>query len=93
MSIFQGKVLKTIIEKIQPINEINTFFNSKSSDETESKKKEKLDELLNYIKLKEHLLQNNYKSFHLKIAPNTYYTWTLGEIKRAKTKISESPFN
>ena len=80
--IFQGKALKTIIEKINTLEKINTFFFSENLENPKAlknPKKEKIDEILNFIKLKEHLLQKNYKSFHLKIAPNTYYTWTLFE--------------
>lgn len=40
-----------------------------------------MDEILNFLKLKEFLMINQYYSFHIKIANSTYYNWTLGERK------------
>lgn len=45
----------------------------------ESKMKEKMDEIFNLLKLKEYLMTNKYLGFHIKIADNSYYNWTLGE--------------
>ena len=82
MSIFQGKKLNTIIERINTLPKINKYFFQKTQNPSnpqnpENVKKEKLDEILNILKLKQHLLSQKYTSFHIKLAPNTYYTWTL----------------
>lgn len=56
MSIFQGKPLNTIIEQLKTVSSINKFFFSQSINEYESSVKERLDETLNLLKLKEHLM-------------------------------------
>lgn len=81
MSIFQGRKMNTIIEQLVCVPEINNFFFAKSINDYEDNLKEKLDEILNLLKLKEYLMSQKYFSFHLKIADNTYYNWTLEERK------------
>ncbi len=82
LNIFQGRKTKSIIEKLGCLDEINKFFNSKTDSQTDQKLQEQLDEIMNFLKLKEHLIDRGYQSFHIKIADNTYYNWTLEQ--RAK---------
>ena len=56
---------------------IQKFYQQNFENDEDKKLQEQLDEILNYIKLKEFLMDKNYQSFHLKIAPNTYYSWSL----------------
>ena len=81
MNIFQGKPIDSVIEKLDCISEINKFYFSESINPYEANLKEKFDEILNLLKLKEYLMNRNFFSFNLKVADSSYYNWTLGERK------------
>ena len=85
MSLIQGRDIKSIADQFSQLPEVRAIY--EDADIASERQKEQLDELLNFIKLKHYLLSNGYASFHLKIAPNTYYTWELGGLNRAKTGI------
>lgn len=79
MSIIQGKRINSLVEKLATTQSIQALY---TSENTSEKAREKLDELINFVQLKHHLLARGYVSFHIKIADNTYYQWSLGLLTR-----------
>ena len=78
MNLLQGKDFNSTADQLSQTTIIQEILKCESNPNVTERTKENLDELLNFIKLKHYLLDRNYRSFHLKIAPNTYYTWELG---------------
>ena len=88
MSFIQGRNLNSIADQITQIEPIKNIYEPDQTIQLPDRTRENLDELLNFIKLKHYLLNQGFLSFHLKIAPNTYYSWELGTLTRAKKSIS-----
>lgn len=78
MSLIQGKDINSVADQISQVQLVKDAYQSNDDKQLSVRVKETLDELLNFAKLKHHLYEQGLRSFHIKIAPNTYYTWELG---------------
>lgn len=93
MSLIQGRDISSIADLISQLPDIKDIYVEPLPGPISERTKENLDELLNFIKLKHYLLDQGYRSFHLKIAPNTYYTWELGVLIRTTPRLLASPLH
>ena len=78
MSAVQGRDMGSVADQLSRLADVRAVRDGDAAP----REKERLDELLNLVKLKHHLLARGYASFHIKIAPNTYYAWQLGGPKQ-----------
>lgn len=86
-SIFQGREEKGAIEQFKEVPRINEFF---ASPDTDASLRLRLDEQLNFLKVEEYLLRRGFRTFHLRLAPSTYYQNTLGSVIRNASSVPQS---
>jgi hypothetical protein len=91
MSIFQGKPTDSYIERIVDVSKLNEYFFSENALNKDLK--ERLDENINFIKIEEHLIRKNYKSFALKMADSQYYNKDLSFVNRYSANFSKGSFD